>query len=149
MFRKSLIAVALSLVSGVASAATCSIDINSNDAMQFDTKSIEVSKQCTEFTVNLHHVGKMPKNVMGHNWVLVKTPDLQGVSSDGLKAGLASDYLKADDSRIIAHTKLIGGGETDSITFPISALNGTDAYTFFCSFPGHQALMKGTLKLVD
>ncbi len=27
-------------------------------------------------------------------------------------------------------------------------LQVADSYTFFCSFPGHAAIMKGTLKLV-
>ena len=46
-----------------------------------------------------------------------------------------------------AHTKIIGGGESDSVTFPVAKLAAADSYTFFCSFPGHSSIMKGTLKL--
>ena len=46
-------------------------------------------------------------------------------------------------------TKVIGGGESDSVTFDVSKLAAGQDYTYFCSFPGHFAMMKGTLKLVD
>ena len=42
----------------------------------------------------------------------------------------------------------MGGGETDSVTFAVTKLGAADSYTYFCSFPGHSAIMKGTLKLV-
>jgi azurin len=42
----------------------------------------------------------------------------------------------------VAHTKLIGGGESDTINFTITE-PGT--YDYICSFPGHLALMKGKL----
>ncbi|MNR67194.1 Azurin [compost metagenome] len=57
--------------------------------------------------------------------------------------------MKKDDARVIAHTKVIGGGQSDSVTFDVSKLAAGTDYTYFCSFPGHFALMKGTLKLVD
>ncbi|MCY1552809.1 Azurin [compost metagenome] len=66
-----------------------------------------------------------------------------------MTAGLDKDYLKADDARIIAHTKMIGGGESDSVTFEVSKLAAGESYEFFCSFPGHVSMMKGTLALVD
>lgn len=130
-------------------AATCSVDIEGNDAMQFNLKEIVVSKSCTEFTVNLKHTGKLAKNIMGHNWVLTKTADMQAASTEGVAAGLANDFVKPADARVIAHTKVIGGGETDTVKFPVSGLNVGEAYTFFCSFPAHYALMKGTVKVTE
>ena len=44
------------------------------------------------------------------------------------------------------HTKVVGGGESTSVTFPMSALKAGESYTYECTFPGHSALMKGTLK---
>ena len=35
----------------------------------------------------------------------------------GQKAGVVNDYLMDGDKRIIAATKLIGGGESTSVTF--------------------------------
>lgn len=147
MIGRLLLAASVLFASSSAFAA-CSVDIDGNDAMQFSLKNIDVPKTCTEFTINLSHSGKLAKNVMGHNWVLVKTADLQAVANDGMAAGLDKDYLKADDARIIAHTKVIGAGEKTSVTFATSKLDAAGSFTFFCSFPGHWSLMKGTLKLV-
>ncbi|QNP48769.1 azurin [Diaphorobacter aerolatus] len=128
-------------------ADNCSVEIESNDAMQFNQKAMTVPASCKQFTVKLKHVGKMPKTAMGHNWVLAKTADMQGVSTDGIAAGADKDYLKPSDARVIAHTRLIGGGESDSVTFAVNKLKAGDDYSFFCSFPGHSGLMKGALTL--
>ena len=124
----------------------CKVDIASTDQMTYDKKEIAVAADCTEVEVTLHHVGKSPVAAMGHNWVLTKTADAQPVANDGLAAGIANDHIKKGDARVIAHTKIIGGGQTTSVKFPTSLLKKGEAYTFFCSFPGHIALMKGTFK---
>ena len=124
----------------------CKVDISSTDQMTFDKKEIAVAADCTSVEVTLKHVGKAPVQQMGHNWVLTKTADAQPVANDGLSAGIPNDHIKKGDARVIAHTKLIGGGQTTAVTFPTSALKKGEAYTFFCSFPGHIALMKGTFK---
>ncbi len=129
-------------------AAACEITVESTDSMTFNTKNIEVSKACKEFTINLKHVGKLPKTVMGHNLVISKESDKAGVLADGSKAGLPSDYVKAKDARVIATTKIIGGGESTSIKFAVNKLNAKDAFEFYCSFPGHASMMKGVVKLV-
>ncbi|CAN7296441.1 azurin [Variovorax paradoxus] len=152
MLRRRLAATAVlalaSLAASSAFAADCSVEIEGNDAMQFNKPAIEVSKSCKEFTVKLKHAGKLPKQAMGHNWVLAKTADVQAVAADGVAAGLPQDYVKAGDARVVAHTKVVGGGESDSVSFPVAKLSAADSYTFFCSFPGHSSIMKGTLKLV-
>jgi azurin len=124
----------------------CKLDIASTDQMTFDKKELSVAADCTSVELTLHHVGKMPAAAMGHNWVLAKTADAQAVANDGLSAGVANDHIKKGDTRVIAHTKIIGGGQTTSVTFPTSALKKGEAYTYFCTFPGHIALMKGTFK---
>ena len=45
--------------------------------------------------------------------------------------------------------EMIGGGESTSVTFDVSKLAAGEDYSFFCSFPGHYSLMKGSLTLVD
>ncbi|KRF01805.1 azurin [Frateuria sp. Soil773] len=148
MKRQCFALVLLSLVAAPTwAAAACSATIEANDAMQFNQKSIEVPKSCKQFTVTLKHVGKLPKAAMGHNWVLSAAADEPGIDADGAKAGPGNDYLKPGDGRVIAHTRLIGGGESDSTTFKVAALKAGETYAFFCSFPGHAALMKGTLGL--
>lgn len=142
-------ALLLALAAGPALSATCAIEIEGNDAMQFNKQSIEVSKTCKQFTVRLKHAGKLPKAAMGHNWVLAKTADVQGVANDGIAAGLDKQYVKPGDTRVIAHTKVLGPGDTDTASVPVARLAAGDSYTFFCSFPGHSSVMKGTLKLVN
>ncbi|ARP93630.1 azurin [Bordetella genomosp. 13] len=147
--RKWMIAAALAAAAGPVWAQTCEQTVHGNDAMQFDVKAIEVDKSCKQFTVKLEHTGKLPRNAMGHNWVLTREVDMQGAATDGTAAGLDKDYVKPDDARVIAHTKVIGGGQSDSVTFDVSKLAAGQNYMFFCSFPGHWAIMKGTLKLAD
>ena len=126
-------------------APACDVAIEGNDAMQFNKTSITVPASCKQFTVNLKHAGKLPKSAMGHNWVLTKAADMQATVTDGLAAGLDKDYIKPGDSRVIAHTKVVGGGESTSVSFDVSKLKTGENYAWFCSFPGHSGVMKGTL----
>ncbi|RTZ45455.1 azurin [Candidimonas sp. SYP-B2681] len=146
--KRQLLAVAiLSTISLPALAAECEATIEANDAMQFDVKTMEVPQSCEQFTVTLKHVGKLPSAAMGHNFVLGLTKDQTAINADGMKAGAAANYVQPDDARVIAATKIIGGGESTSVSFPVSKLQAGESYTYFCSFPGHASIMKGELKL--
>lgn len=129
--------------------ADCRITIDSNDTMQFSTKEINVKSSCKDFTLTLQHSGSQAKLSMGHNIVITKASDRDGVAADGMVAGADKDYVKPEDARVIAATKLIGGGENDTITFPVNKLVKGEEYVFFCSFPGHLAMMSGKVNLVD
>ncbi|WP_203257614.1 azurin [Hyunsoonleella ulvae] len=114
--------------------------ITGNDAMQFNKKEIRVKAGKT-VKITLRHIGKMGKDVMGHNFVLLKNG--VNLTAFGNKAANARDngYIPESSTQdIIAHTKMLGGGETDVIEFDAPE-PGT--YEFLCSFPGHYALMKG------
>lgn len=145
---RSLALCSLLAVAGNAFAAdkVCKLEISGNDQMQFDKKELAVAADCTQVELTLKHTGKLPAQAMGHNWVLSKTADMAGVASDGIGAGFANDHIKKGDTRAIAHTKIVGGGQSTSITFPTSVLKKGESYTYFCSFPGHSSLMKGVLK---
>ncbi|MGY1954615.1 azurin [Pseudomonas pergaminensis] len=145
MFAKLVAVSLLTLASGQLLAAECKVTVDSTDQMSFNTKAIEIDKSCKTFTVELTHSGNLPKNVMGHNWVLTSAANMQPVASDGMAAGIDKDYLKPGDDRIIAHTKIIGASEKDSVTFDVSKLAAGTDYAFFCSFPGHISMMKGTV----
>jgi azurin len=147
MFAKLVAVSLLTLASSQLMAAECKVDVDSTDQMSFNTKEITIDKSCKTFTVNLAHSGNLPKNVMGHNWVLSKTADMAGIATDGMAAGIDKNYLKEGDTRIIAHTKIIGAGEKDSVTFDVSKLTAGESYQFFCSFPGHNSMMKGAVVL--
>ena len=140
------LSLALAASNAFAADKVCKVEISGTDQMQFDKKEIAVAADCTQVEVTLKHSGKQPAPVMGHNWVLSKTADLAGIAGDGAGAGLANDYIKKGDARVLAHTKVIAGGQTATVTFPTSLLKKGEAYSFFCSFPGHWTMMKGAFK---
>jgi len=121
----------------------CKLEIAGNDMMSYDKKELTVAGDCTQVELTLTHTGKLPAQAMGHNWTLVNTPDLAAVASAGMSAGLASDYIPSGDKRVIAHTKVIGGGQSTSVTFSTAGLKKGGDYSYLCTFPGHSALMKG------
>ena len=130
-----------------AHADPCKLEINANDQMQYEQTELAAPASCKQVTVTLHHTGTLAKAVMGHDWVLVNGPDYATVASSGMSAGLAGDYVAAGDKNVIAHTRIIGGGESDSVTFSTTALKKGGTYTYLCTFPGHSALMHGVFKL--
>lgn len=137
-------AIILILLSSTANANECELDITATDAMQFDKKELSVPASCKEVTLTLTHSGQLPKTAMGHNWVLSNATDMQAIANDGMAAGAANNYVKPEDTRVIAHTEIVGGGESTSITFSIDGLTPATMYRFFCSFPGHWAIMQGS-----
>lgn len=130
-----------------AHADECQLSIEGNDAMAFNSKEMSVPASCKEVTITLNHVGGLPSNVMGHNWVLSKSDDFMPIANAGAKAGFDNNYLPPDDVRIIAATKIIGGGESTSVTVSLEGLTAEQEYTFFCSFPGHWSMMKGSFAI--
>jgi len=115
--------------------------------MKYNTGEIAISKTCAQYKITLKHVGKMPVTAMGHNLVISKTEDAAGVVADGAAATAAKGFLKEGDARVIAATKLIGGGEEDTITVDTSKLTADGSYEFYCTFPGHYGMMKGVVKV--
>ena len=127
---------------------SCQQVIEGNDMLQFNLKEMVVSANCKEVTVTLKHTGAMPANVMGHNWVLTNNTDFMPVAQTGGAAGIDNNYVPVGDQRVLAATTIIGGGQETSVTFSIDSLVVGDDYTFFCSFPGHYAIMKGAFKVI-
>jgi azurin len=113
--------------------------ITGNDAMKFNKTEIKV-KAGEKVKITLKHIGKMDKKVMGHNFVLLK----KGVSvtAFGNKAATASStqYIPDNGKDIIAHTDIVGAGETSIVEFDAPE---PGVYDFLCSFPGHYLMMKG------
>jgi len=148
MLKKILGAtVVLSCISSAAFAGECDVSIEATASMAYSTKEITVNKTCKEVNLTLKNAGTMPKAVMGHNLVISKKADMQAVLADGNTAGLAKNFVKDNDDRVIAHTAVIGGGESATVKFKTDKLNTKDAFAFFCSFPGHAAVMNGVVKV--
>ena len=133
----------LLLTASAAYADPCKITIESNDLMQFNSHEIAVPSECTAVEVTLRHAGQLPAKVMGHDWVLARDADMSGIVSAGLAAGLTHGFLPQNDKRIIAATRVVGGGESDTVQFSTTALSAGEHYAFFCTAPGHSAVMHG------
>ncbi|MEM9848851.1 MAG: azurin [Bacteroidota bacterium] len=115
------------------------IDITTGDEMKYNTKLIKV-KEGQTVTINLAHTGQMEEKVMGHNFVLLKQYTDPAEFAAKATAAYDNEYIPEDSDEIIAHTEMIGGGESTSITFEAPAKG---VYDFLCSFPGHYGLMNG------
>ena len=138
-------AAATAAFSGPALAQDCAATVSANDLIQFVEKELRVSRSCTTFSLTLKHVGTLAASVMGHNWVLTTAPDYQAVAMAGMSAGAANNHVPPNDARVLASTKVIGGGEETTISFDASKLEAGGDYTYFCSCPGHFAVMSGKL----
>ncbi|MFV2029912.1 azurin [Neisseria sp. S1] len=129
--------------------AACSTVVESDDAMKFNVSEINISKACPQFSITLKHVGKMPKAAMGHNIVISKAEDVDAVVKESAAAGADNEFVKTDDARVIAHSSLIGGGEETTFTVDTGKFAAGNQYEFFCSFPGHAAMMRGKVNLTE
>jgi len=116
--------------------------LQANDLMTFDKKLFRV-KAGQPIKLTLKNVGEMPKESMGHN-VVVLTPgtDLPAFGGEAIKA-VDTEYIPVTfGSSIVAHSKLLGPGESDTIEF---TLDEKGVYPFVCSFPGHYGVMQGKI----
>lgn len=116
--------------------------IEGNDQMQFNVNELKaVAGKPIKLT--LKHVGKIPKEAMGHNLVILKEGTDEMAFALKANEAKATDYIpESEKASVIAHTKLLGGGEEDTIEFTVDKKG---SYPFICSFPGHVAMMKGVL----
>lgn len=115
------------------------IVIESNDQMKFNKSEIVV-KSGETITLVLKHTGKLPVQAMGHNLVILqKGTDIPTFARNAMNAK-TTNYVPVNSPQVIASTKVIGGGQTTSITFKVPAKG---IYDFICSFPGHFSMMKG------
>ena len=144
--QKEANSTAASSSGGAAGAASGprTIEITAGDNMKFSVTSIE-AKPGEELKVVLTHVGQQPKEVMGHNWILLKKGTDVAAFDAAAVTAKDSDYIPASLSgEIIAHTSLLGPRKSDEANFKAPTEPGE--YPFLCSFPGHyQVGMKGTL----
>lgn len=124
------------------------LEISGNDQMKFDHEKLEAqARQKIELTFK--NVGSMPKESMGHNWCLLH---LGTNGQEFVEAGFASasnDYVAEEkESVVIIRTKIIGPGESETLTFTAPSEPGS--YEYVCTFPGHfGAGMKGFLEITE
>lgn len=126
-----------------APAADNTFTVQGTDDMKFDLTELK-AKAGKPITITFKNVGKQPKTVMGHDLVVLKEgTNVDDFGNAAIKAK-DTDYIPtgALASAMIAHTKLLGPGESDTITFTIDKAG---SYDYICTFPGHHMFMKGKL----
>lgn len=131
-------------VSAFAVQAKTTVKVEGTNAMRFSVEKITVSPG-EKVTLTLVNNTKLPAAAMSHNWILLKkSADPEAVDQAALKAKANGYVPKSKADQIIAHTGLVAGGESDTITFTAPTEPGK--YVYICTFPGHFAAgMKGVL----
>ena len=115
------------------------LEIESSDQLQYNLTELKATAGA-KVSLTLKHTGKLAASVMGHNIVILGAgEDMNEFIKQANAAGPDSNYLH-DGASVIAASKIIGGGESTTVEFTAPAA-GT--YDFLCTFPGHNALMKG------
>ena len=113
------------------------VQINADDKMKFDLTAFEATPG-QKISVTLKNVGTTPKFSMGHNFIMLdRTVNTGNVQTflDKASVQAAHDYVPPDAKEVLAHTKLLGPNETDTVTFNAPYVPGE--YLYLCSFPGH------------
>jgi azurin len=125
-------------------AAINTVIITANDNMKFNLTRID-AKPGQKIRVQLTNTGTLPKEVMAHNWILLKLgADPTAYATKALTAKDEGYQPKSLADEVLASIPLVGAGQTGESTFEAPAIPGS--YPFFCSFPAHcQIGMRGDL----
>ena len=126
-----------SVVFAAAKTAVIAISTKANE-QNFDKTKITVKAMQP---VKLTFTNSSSKDTgLQHNWILVKAGTADQVAAAGIQAGADKGWIP-DSPDILAHTKLLNSGESETLSFTAPSAG---SYDFLCSFPGHAATMRGT-----
>ena len=119
------------------------IKVTANDQMKFNLTTIEL-KVGEEVKITLTNIGTMPKQAMGHNLVVLKSGADETAFATAAGPATATEHIpESMKDQVVAHTKMLGPKESDSITVKFDEAG---QYPFLCSFPAHFQLgMKGVI----
>lgn len=114
------------------------VTVQADDKMRYDFTAFDVSPG-QKVAVTFKNIGKTPKYSMGHNFVLldrtITTANVQSAFLDKASMEASHDYVPPGAKEVLAHSKLLGPGETEVVTFNAPYIPGE--YLYLCSFPGH------------
>lgn len=122
--------------------ATDHIDLTGDDQMKFDKTLFKV-KAGQDIKLTMKNIGKLPATAMSHNVViLLPGTDIQAFGEAAVTAKDSEHIPQNMLSDVLAHTKMLGPGQSDEITvkFPEAGV-----YDFICTFPGHFGTMRGKI----
>jgi azurin len=121
---------------------TDTIQLQANENMRFDKELCKVHTG-RKITLVFRNTSA-PSNVsMSHNVVILKPGIDLADFADAARNAQNEQYAPSSlASLIIAHTTLVGGGQSDQVEFTISQ---PGVYPFICTFPGHWGTMQGKI----
>lgn len=120
------------------------VAITGNDKMRYNVTRFTVHPGET-VRVTLENVGKMPLTTMGHDLVILKKgEDYKAFVGEVQAAELAQKGEIPDKllDRVIAHTRVLGPGEKQTIEFVAPEAG---RYQYVCTFPTHYVFMHGEM----
>ena len=120
------------------------VEITANDTMKYSLTEID-AKPGEQLDIVLTNIGTVAKEIMGHDWVLLKAGSDPAAFAAAATQAKATDYVPASlKDEIIAQIPLLGPRKSGDVTFNAPTTPGQ--YTFLCTFPAHfQTGMHGVL----
>ena len=102
-----------------ADAPETALTVNADDQMRYDQEELK-AKSGTRIKLTLNHTGVITKAAGGHNIVILKQEtDLADYARRAVAAS-GTGYIPEGDEAI-AYTRMIGGGESTTISFDAPA----------------------------
>jgi azurin len=121
---------------------TDSIQLKANGNMRFDKELFRV-RAGKKISLIFKNTAAKSATSMTHNVVILKNGVDIADFADIARNAKTEQYVPSSlDSLIIAHTRLVGGGDSDLVEFIIP---NPGVYDFICSFPGHWGTMQGKI----
>jgi azurin len=121
---------------------TDSVLLKANENMRFDKELFRV-KAGKKISLIFKNTGAKSAVSMTHNVVILKSGVDIADFADIAHNAKAEQYVPSSlDSLIIAHTRMVSGGDSDQVEFIIPK---PGVYDFICSFPGHWGTMQGKI----
>ncbi|HUZ59672.1 MAG TPA: azurin [Hanamia sp.] len=118
------------------------IILEGRDNMTYNKTLFKV-KAGQKITLDFKNVGKLPAAAMSHNVIILKPgTDVQAFGTAAISAAATEHIPPSMKDDVIAHTKLLGPGQKDKITF---TLPDPGVYDYICTFPGHFGTMHGQI----
>jgi azurin len=120
------------------------VEISADDTMKYSVTAFEVRPGQT-VSITLTNKGTALKTAGGHDLVALQKNTNVNRFLEAASLEASHDYVSpASHKDVLASTKLLGPGESDTITFTAPYVPAD--YDFVCSFPGHAAQgMKGVM----
>ena len=121
---------------------TDTIQLQANENMRFDKEMFKI-KTGKKIRLIFKNTGAPSNTAMAHNVVILKKGTDIADFADAVHNAKDEQYVPSSvESLMIAHTKLVNGGDSDEVDFTISQ---PGVYDYICSFPGHWGTMQGKI----